>query len=720
MISRGYTVAATFLLSVALVMTCSHKGTEPPKNVVDLTAPVIDSVSTNAAAVGQSLIVYGKRFGATQDSTSAVLVGGKPLTILSWCDTLINTSIHDSAETGKLYVRVGNKRSNKLVFTVITTPVIARIDPARGTYGTGVTIFGVCLGEKRGVANVLFGNEEGYVYSRSDTSIYTKYPQGCESDSVRVTIYSLRSNAVPYRVHGITEISPSIVLPGDTTTIHGSGFGAEQGTGFVSLDNINLPVVSWSDDSIEVAITFGAGTGEISVTVESLASNSILCTVHLPAPVIESLSASTARVGQSLSVYGRWFGATQDSASAVLIGGKPLSIASWCDTLINTSIPDSVETGKLYVRVGDKKSNELAFTVIKAPVVTRIDPAKGTYGNGLTIFGRDFGQESDSVRVFFGDLESVVYALSDSSISTAYPYGSLSSTLFVEASSLRSNSLPYAVFGIIGLSSSSADILDTVSILGHGFGDDVSTGKLELGDLEISPLTWTDEVISFILPMNAATGQVTVAIDDIRSNSVQLEVHLPLDLITLLHQTNVVTIKYTGHMMCVSCYSSHFTERDCDTVIGRYTKQAANSLEHPIVWYADSFVVVFDTLIYHGIDYEHRYSEGAAGKVSATGNALLSAQAGFSDWTMDYGDISSHSVSVKGKDLALSALDSSLVRITYQTTDQFGPVSQGRAGEDSYRSDMMPWEAQSSGTYFCTDSLNAIYPREIIVTFEKK
>jgi hypothetical protein len=105
--ARVYLMPVALLLTAVFVFTCSHKGSEPLKNVTDLTAPVIDSLSATAAAIGQNLIVYGKRFGATQDSTSAVLVGSKPLTMVSWSDSLITVLLPDSAWSSKVCVKTG-------------------------------------------------------------------------------------------------------------------------------------------------------------------------------------------------------------------------------------------------------------------------------------------------------------------------------------------------------------------------------------------------------------------------------------------------------------------------------------------------------------------------------------------------------------------------------------------------------------------------------------
>jgi hypothetical protein len=537
---RVCAIAATAILTVAFVLTCSHKASEPPKDVVDLTAPVIDSLSATAAAIGQNLTVYGKQFGATQDSTSAVLVGSKPLTVASWSDTLIDASIPDSVETGKLYVKVGDKRSNKLVFTAITTPVITRIDPARGTYGTAVTVYGYCLGEEQGEANVVFGEKEGYIYVRTDTSIYTKYPMGCKSDSVHVEIHDLRSNALPYRVHGIESVSPSTIVPGDTVVVHGTGFGTAQGTSIVTLNGAILPVVSWSDDSIDVSIWVSARTGPVTVTVENLASNEMRCAV-LRTPTLISVEPDTGTYGTFVAIRG--YGLQPPfGRPAVSFGGVSASVIAYNDSVVETKYPTGCATGLVSVSVDGVRTNSLSYAAFG---ITKVEPAETQPGNTITITGNGFGAAQGTGSVTLGGVPMTVVQWNNTSIQTQVSEDHRSGEVAVRIMGMSSNTVGITV-GFVPVLTSIEPSFGTygtrVTLRGKHF-DQGGWLRAVFNGVRRSIFTFTDEVFETEFPPGSSSGYVWVEIDGRVSNHLAYTVFgiIELDPIAT-HVGDTVTI----------------------------------------------------------------------------------------------------------------------------------------------------------------------------------
>jgi hypothetical protein len=537
--------AGLLILGLLLLLTCSHKGSEPLKNVTDLTAPVIDSLSATAAAIGQNLIVYGKRFGATQDSTSAVLVGSKPLTVASWSDTLIDASIPDSVETSKLYVKVGDKRSNKLVFTVITEPVITRVDPARGTYGTGVTIYGFCLGEQRGEANALFGDKEGYIYVRSDTSIHTKYPQGCESDSVSVVIYNLRSNALPYRVHGIESVSPSTIVPGDTVVVHGTGFGTAQGTSIVTLNGAILPVVSWSDDSIEVSIMSSSRTGPLSVTVENLASNEMRCTV-LRTPTLISIEPDTGTYGTNVVLRG--YGLQPPRGHPyIYFGGVYAYATTYNDSIIETKYPTGCATGVVSVLVDDVTSNSIPYTAFG---ITKVEPTETRPGDTITITGNGFGAAQGTGSVTLGGVPMTVVQWRDKYIKALVSEDHRSGEVAVRMMGIGSNTVGITV-GFVPVLTSIEPSFGTygtrVTLRGKNFAKGRWKPSVRFSGVYAPRHSYTDEIIETSIPSGISSGYAKVILDDIASDSLPFSVFglKKLDPIAT-HVGDTVTIIGTG------------------------------------------------------------------------------------------------------------------------------------------------------------------------------
>jgi YD repeat-containing protein len=167
---------------------------------------------------------------------------------------------------------------------------------------------------------------------------------------------------VPTPVPGstITSISPTAGVQAQAVTINGSGFGATQGTGAVTFKGVPATVTSWSDTAIGVTVPAGASTGSVVTWVNSTPSNGVTFTV-VPAPVISSISPDTSVAGQTVTLTGTTFTATQ---GAVTFNGTPAAISSWNDTSIVATAPAGVTTGPVVATVNGQTSNGVTFTVI--------------------------------------------------------------------------------------------------------------------------------------------------------------------------------------------------------------------------------------------------------------------------------------------------------------------------------------------------------------------
>jgi IPT/TIG domain len=80
-----------------------------------------------------------------------------------------------------------------------------------------------------------------------------------------VNVSGAASNAVPFSVPIIADITPNSGPVGALVTIDGSGFGASQGSGSVSINGTPMQVLSWDDSLILAAVATGTATGSINV-----------------------------------------------------------------------------------------------------------------------------------------------------------------------------------------------------------------------------------------------------------------------------------------------------------------------------------------------------------------------------------------------------------------------------------------------------------------------
>ncbi|MFH1013229.1 MAG: IPT/TIG domain-containing protein, partial [Thermoplasmatota archaeon] len=113
---------------------------------------------------------------------------------------------------------------------------------------------------------------------------------------------------------------------------------------------------------------------------------------------------------------------------------------------------------------------------------------------------------------------------------------------------------------ITSLSSSHANVGDTIIINGHGFG--TTQGSIVITGLCITPTSWSDTEVYCTIPNDAATGFLYIrTIDEIRSNTVSFTI----DRFLLEHQIEPVglTLEETGLLG-----SAYLVETDGDYLYG--------------------------------------------------------------------------------------------------------------------------------------------------------
>jgi hypothetical protein len=95
----------------------------------------------------------------------------------------------------------------------------------------------------------------------------------------------------------------------------------------------------------------------------------------VPAPAIASLSPASGPVGASVTITGTNFGQTQ-GASIVSFSGTPANATSWSPTAVVATVPNSVTSGNVTIRVNGLTSNGVGFTVAQLALV--VSPASST------------------------------------------------------------------------------------------------------------------------------------------------------------------------------------------------------------------------------------------------------------------------------------------------------------------------------------------------------
>ncbi|NPV60687.1 MAG: hypothetical protein HPY75_13650 [Actinobacteria bacterium] len=168
------------------------------------------------------------------------------------------------------------------------------------------------------------------------------------------------------------------------------------------------------------------------------------------APSITSISPSSGKAGDRVTIAGTCFGAVQAGSKVTFAGGKNAAIVSWSDTSITCSVPAGAVSGDVVVVTAGGTSNGMRFTIQTpqppAPAITSINPASGKIGDTVVIAGENFGAtQGTSSVIFAGDRKANIVSWSDTSITCNVPAGAVSGDVVVVTAGGTSNGVRFTV-----------------------------------------------------------------------------------------------------------------------------------------------------------------------------------------------------------------------------------------------------------------------------------
>ena len=170
--------------------------------------------------------------------------------------------------------------------------------------------------------------------------------------------------------------------------------------------------------------------------------SSVVVPNPLPPPSITSLSPTVGPIGNSVTITGSNFGATQGSSS-VTFNGIAAAASNWSPTSISVFVPTGATSGPVVVNVGGAASNSLPFTTI--PQITSLSPNSGLVGNVVTIGGSSFGATQGTSTVKFNGITATPTSWNSTTIVTPVPAGTVTGPVIVTVGTETSNAVVFNV-----------------------------------------------------------------------------------------------------------------------------------------------------------------------------------------------------------------------------------------------------------------------------------
>lgn len=175
----------------------------------------------------------------------------------------VRTFIPSSSSSNNNY---SNNSSNYSTPYVDTNPVIYYLSASRGLNGDEITINGANFSSSVPLNIVKFGNTVASVISASSTQLKVIVPSGLGSQPVNVTVGSIRTNALPFTIIGISSVSENTRKVSEKLTVYGAGFTGVTSAKVGDTNATDLIIVSDTELNFTVPSTGTRGIQTITLS----------------------------------------------------------------------------------------------------------------------------------------------------------------------------------------------------------------------------------------------------------------------------------------------------------------------------------------------------------------------------------------------------------------------------------------------------------------------
>lgn len=337
-------------------------------------------------------------------------------------------------------------------------------------------------------------------------------------DNIYLTMYDDPIN--------ITSFTPTTGTPGTIITVDGSGFGAVQGNGFVQINGINCPVISWTTNQIKFYVPYGATTGVITIQNHATSNGNSA----------NNFTVNTVNPQDMIDGYESYVNNTQLSNAWVPTDGTPLIVITNDSVEGNQSLRWKYNLGAspYYQSITYTLTNSGGADWAKYKKLQLV--YKGKSGQSREkctvqvkdIFGNTIGSYSTpsyitrAVNWTFLDIDldsftngmGLSYVKSIVIFLTPQDYGN--GTMQFDAIKLEANDIPQ----ISSISPTSGLPKTILNIDGKNFG--VKQGKSTVlinGIPAAEVIYWSSTNIKIKVPLNAESGLVKVRVSDTESTN---------------------------------------------------------------------------------------------------------------------------------------------------------------------------------------------------------
>jgi hypothetical protein len=366
-------IGTTYYYVITAVNTTADESDFSTNQSITITQHAVTSLTPKTGSIGDSIVVNGTHFGATEEAGDTVYFTDSDsnttvvANVTNWTDTAITVDVPYGAADGDVAVKIDGNTSDTPAGEEFdyNEPALTDVSPNKDwVQHSNVTITGTDFGPAPGSGGtssyVYFGDtvaQSGDITSWTTTQIEVKVPAAADMNdaTVKVDVAGNVSGTLGFTVMPhVDSLSSNDGNTGDSITLTGTNFGATQGTGSVTVNGVNATVGSWSNTSVSITIPSDATDGDIVLTrSDAEAAEAVGFDVI---PTISGLTPARRVVGENLTINGSGFGTSQGSSTVTFNGGGgtiATDYVSWAVGQIVVEVPVGASTGTITVDIDD-------------------------------------------------------------------------------------------------------------------------------------------------------------------------------------------------------------------------------------------------------------------------------------------------------------------------------------------------------------------------------
>ena len=307
----------------------------------------VQKISPANGGAGTLIRISGAGFSSLSGPAQA-FINGKAANVVSAKDTLLVIQVPAGATSGPVKVVVNGKEASGQSFRF---QAIAAIKPSTGGKGTKVRINGSGFEAVAAGNYVDFNGKAALVEEAADDHLIVVAPDGVATGPVSVTVLNQKIVGPVFTVVAvpvILNVTPLSGPAGTLMTISGTTFSTILDENKVSINGVNVAVISATASKITLNIPGGTGNGKIILTVND--QQAIGPDFKDQSLGISKLSPENGLAGTRVTITGTGFSTTANQ-NLVTFNGITATVASATANSLVVIAPQGFTSGPLKVVV---------------------------------------------------------------------------------------------------------------------------------------------------------------------------------------------------------------------------------------------------------------------------------------------------------------------------------------------------------------------------------